>query len=137
MPQMARLAGHRDGVPIYSYPNELSTPPVSVIRLDRCALPAPGAHIHDFPVLVVHGDADLIDVVAAGATVDPSLLDDRVGALALFSTRLSSTTAPAPRGRRGEHTRCCPHSFTATTPVFSGSRCPQRVGDSGWPRSPR
>ncbi|MCV7153018.1 helix-turn-helix transcriptional regulator [Mycolicibacterium pyrenivorans] len=84
MSQMARLAGRRDGVPIYSYPNELSTPPVSVIRLDRCALPASGAHIHDFPVLVVHGDAGLIDVVAAGATVDPSLLDDRVGALALF-----------------------------------------------------
>lgn len=84
MPQMARLAGRRDGVPIYSYPTERGAPPVSVIRLDRCALPVPGAHIHDFPVLVYHGDTGLIDVVAAGATVDPTLLDDRVGALALF-----------------------------------------------------
>lgn len=41
-------------MPIYSYPDEHRSPPVTVMDLQRCTLPAAGRHIHDFPVLLYH-----------------------------------------------------------------------------------
>lgn len=84
MGEMSRFAGRRDGVPIYAYPSESAAPPVSLIRFDRTTPVPLGRHIHDFPVLVHHGTAGAVDVVAAGATVDPDLLGDPAGAVALF-----------------------------------------------------
>ncbi|PRC49614.1 AraC family transcriptional regulator, partial [Mycobacterium sp. ITM-2017-0098] len=63
MSELARFAGLRDGVPVYSYPNEFSTSPVSLIELDHGTLR--GRHIHEFPVLVYHSGTGLVAVVAA------------------------------------------------------------------------
>lgn len=71
-------------MPIYSYPDELRSPPVSVVELVRCTLPAAGRHIHDFPVLVYHACAGLVEVVAAGAPVEPAPDADRADAVAVF-----------------------------------------------------
>ncbi|VEG58233.1 response regulator receiver protein [Mycolicibacterium aurum] len=84
MSQTARFAGRRDGVPIYSYPGAVGSPPVSVMEWQACTLPAAGRHIHDFPVLVYHARTGLVDVVAAGAAVDPPPDADRTDAVAVF-----------------------------------------------------
>ncbi|WNG87193.1 AraC family transcriptional regulator [Mycobacterium sp. ITM-2016-00317] len=84
MGEMSRFAGRRDGVPIYAYPSEPGAPPVSLVRFERTSPVPLGRHIHDFPVLVHHGASGAVDVVAAGATVDPALVGEGEDAVALF-----------------------------------------------------
>jgi AraC family transcriptional regulator, transcriptional activator of pobA len=89
MPEMARPARYRTGVPVYRYRTTPETPPVSVLRFGPHAQPGHGQpHIHDFPVLVYieragqvapgdppgsahDGDAY---VLAAGEVIDPSVV---------------------------------------------------------------
>lgn len=82
MTRLARFIGRRDGIPIYSYLTEFGVPPVSLLELDRVTLP--DRHIHEFPVLVYHFGSGLVDVVAAGAAVDPPGGDDLAHAVAVF-----------------------------------------------------
>jgi len=84
MREAARFAGRRDGVPIYSYPDDHRSPPVTVTDLQHCTLPAAGRHIHDFPVLLYHASTGLVDVVAAGAAVDRPPDADHGDAVAIF-----------------------------------------------------
>jgi AraC-like DNA-binding protein len=84
MTQAARLVRHRDGVPVYDYPAHPGTPPVSVVRLRPGALPEKGRHIHDFPVLTYLADTGAVYVVAAGKTIDPAWVSDRLDVIAVF-----------------------------------------------------
>jgi AraC family transcriptional activator of pobA len=84
MTPSARLVRHRDGIPVYDYPTDPATPPVSVIRLRRADLPEKRRHIHEFPILVYQADSGSISVVAAGETVDPAWADDHAHGVAIF-----------------------------------------------------
>jgi AraC-like DNA-binding protein len=76
------VVAQRDGVPVYAYPSDPMTPPVSVIRFGPGGLPEKGRHIHDFPILAYLSATGSVYVVAAGETIDPiwaSEQADRVG----------------------------------------------------------
>jgi AraC family transcriptional activator of pobA len=82
MTQAVRVVAQRDGVPVYAYPSDPMTPPVSVIRFGPGGLPDKGRHIHDFPILAYLSETGSVYVVAAGETIDPiwaSEQADRVG----------------------------------------------------------
>lgn len=82
MTQAVRMVAQRDGVPVYAYPSDPTTPPVSVIRFGPGALPEKGRHIHDFPILAYLSETGSVFVVAAGQTIDPvwaTQQTDRVG----------------------------------------------------------
>lgn len=71
MTQSVRMVRQRDGVPVYAYPSDPVTPPVSVIRLRPGGLPENGRHIHDFPILTYLSESASVYVVAAGETIEP------------------------------------------------------------------
>lgn len=73
MPEVARLAHRRDGVPVFQYHGAPDRPPVTVLRGVRAEVTAPGPHIHDFPVLWYEPAAGVVFVVATGAVIDPSI----------------------------------------------------------------
>ncbi|BBY07256.1 helix-turn-helix transcriptional regulator [Mycobacterium noviomagense] len=72
MTSAARLVRHRGGVPIYAYPADLDTPPVSVVRAATEDLGVRGRHIHDFPALWYARPIGLVYVVAPGEVIDPA-----------------------------------------------------------------
>lgn len=73
MTHASRLFRHRDGVPMYQYPKDPETPPVSVLRASRSEMLDHGRHIHDFPALwYMRG---LVYVAAAGEVLEPSRVD--------------------------------------------------------------
>lgn len=84
MTPSARLVRHRDGIPVYDYPTDPATPPVSVIRLHRGKLPEKRRHIHEFPILVYQVDVGSISVVAAGETIDPAWADEHARGIAIL-----------------------------------------------------
>jgi AraC family transcriptional regulator, transcriptional activator of pobA len=69
-------------VPVYQYPTELDTPPVSVVRGGRDHLAEHGRHIHNFPALW-YGQG-LVYVVAAGEVIDPAQVSRREGGIRVF-----------------------------------------------------
>ena len=71
MTPSARLVRHRDGVPIYDYPTDPVTPPVTVLRLQPDGLPEKRRHIHAFPILMYLPQTASVHVAAAGAAIDP------------------------------------------------------------------
>lgn len=84
MTASARLVRHRDGIPVYDYPTDPVTPPVSVIRLRRAGLPEKRRHIHAFPVLAYLPDTASVQVAAAGEAIDPAWALDGVDGVAVF-----------------------------------------------------
>lgn len=104
MTHASRLFRHRDGVPMYQYPKDPETPPVSVVRASRSDMLDHGRHIHDFPALWYIRTAGLVYVAAAGEVLDPGRLDrsDDVGLGVFFDpSALGSdreTAWPAWRG---------------------------------------
>ncbi|KRD04879.1 AraC family transcriptional regulator [Mycobacterium sp. Root265] len=80
----ARLARHRDGVPVYAYAVGLDTPPVSLIRLRAGELPESRPHIHDFPALTYFPACGTVFVAAAGEAVDPTRVGSRSDATGVF-----------------------------------------------------
>jgi AraC-like DNA-binding protein len=72
MASLTRPIGHRDDIPIYDYPTDPVTPPVTVIRLHPVGLPEKRRHIHAFPILTYLPSSGSVYVVAAGETIDPS-----------------------------------------------------------------
>jgi AraC family transcriptional activator of pobA len=75
MTQASRLFRYRDGVPMYQYPKDPDTPPVSVVRASRHVMLDHGRHIHDFPALWYIRRRGLVYVAAAGEVLDPSRVD--------------------------------------------------------------
>jgi AraC-like DNA-binding protein len=71
----SRLFRHHDGVPMYQYPRDPDTPPVSVVRASRAEMLDHGRHIHDFPALWYIRRPGLVYVAAAGEVLDPGRLD--------------------------------------------------------------
>jgi AraC family transcriptional activator of pobA len=84
MTQSVRVVGQRDGVPVYAYPSDPVTPPVSVIRLHPGGLPEKGRHIHDFPILAYLSESGSVYVVAAGQTIDPAWASERADGIGVF-----------------------------------------------------
>lgn len=80
----ARLARHRDGIPVYDYAVGLDAPPVSLIRLRLGELPESRPHIHDFPALTYFPSCGTVFVAAAGETVDPTRVGTRSDAIGVF-----------------------------------------------------
>lgn len=80
----SRLAGLRGGVPMYRYPTDPDTPPVSVVRASRDAMLDHGRHIHDFPALWYVQQKGVVYVAAAGEVLDPGRLDRFDGGLGVF-----------------------------------------------------
>jgi AraC family transcriptional regulator, transcriptional activator of pobA len=83
MTQVARLIGHRGGVPIYQYRTDPETSPVSVHR-HVGDLGERGRHIHDFPALWYVPAAGLVYVAAAGEVLDPAQLQHLDAGAAVF-----------------------------------------------------
>jgi AraC-like DNA-binding protein len=83
MTQPARLVRHRGGVPVYEYPSDLDTPPVSVFRGDGDEPRERGRHIHDFPALWYARPAGLVYVVAPGEVIDPAQVGPADGGVAV------------------------------------------------------
>jgi len=83
MTQVARLIGHRGGVPIYQYRTDPETSPVSVHR-HIGDLGERGRHIHDFPALWYVPAAGLVYVAAAGEVLDPGQLENLDAGVAVF-----------------------------------------------------
>jgi AraC family transcriptional activator of pobA len=83
MTSAARLVRHRGGVPIYAYPADLHTPPVSVIQAGSEDLGVRGRHIHDFPALWYARPAGLVYVVAPGEVIDPAWVGRTEGGVAV------------------------------------------------------
>jgi AraC-like DNA-binding protein len=83
MTQVARLVGHRGGVPIYQYRTDPGTSPVSVHR-HIGDLGERGRHIHDFPALWYVPAAGLVYVAAAGEVLDPGQLENLDAGVAVF-----------------------------------------------------
>jgi AraC family transcriptional regulator, transcriptional activator of pobA len=83
MTQVARLIGHRGGVPIYQYRTDPGTSPVSVHR-HIGDLGERGRHIHDFPALWYVPAAGLVYVAAAGEVLDPGQLENLDAGVAVF-----------------------------------------------------
>jgi AraC-like DNA-binding protein len=83
MTQVARLIGHRGGVPIYQYRTDPGTSPVSVHR-HIGELGERGRHIHDFPALWYVPAAGLVYVAAAGEVLDPGQLQHLDAGVAVF-----------------------------------------------------
>jgi AraC-like DNA-binding protein len=80
----ARLVRHRDGIPVYDYPTDPVTPPVSVVRLRPGALPEKRTHIHDFPILTYEPATGSVHVAAAGAAIDPVWVRDGTDGVSVF-----------------------------------------------------
>ncbi|WP_163685310.1 helix-turn-helix transcriptional regulator [Mycolicibacterium gadium] len=80
----SRLVGLRSGVPLYRYPTDPDTPPVSVVRASRKAMLDHGRHIHDFPALWYVQAKGLVYVAAAGEVLDPTQLDRFDGGIGMF-----------------------------------------------------
>lgn len=78
----SRLLSLRDGVPVYQYPIDSDTPPVSVVRTGGMA--GPGVHIHDFPAMWYDSAAGVVYVVAPGAAVDPARVPHRDTGFGVF-----------------------------------------------------
>jgi AraC family transcriptional regulator, transcriptional activator of pobA len=83
MTQVARLIGHRGGVPIYQYRTGPEASPVSVHR-HIGDLGEWGRHIHDFPALWYVPAAGLVYVAAAGEVLDPGQLENLDAGVAVF-----------------------------------------------------
>jgi AraC-like DNA-binding protein len=84
MTQAVRVVARRDGVPVYAYPSDPMTPPVSVIRFHFGGLPEKGRHIHDFPILAYLSENGSVYVVAAGETIDPIWASEQADRVAVF-----------------------------------------------------
>ena len=84
MAPAARLVRHRDGIPVYDYPTDPVTPPVTVVRLRPGSLPEKRTHIHDFPILTYQPATASVHVAAAGAAIDPAWARDRTEGVAVF-----------------------------------------------------
>lgn len=84
MTPSARLVRHDDGIPVYDYPTDPATPPVSVVRLQRDGLPEKRRHIHDFPILLYLPDTASVHVAAAGDAIDPVWAADKTRGAAVF-----------------------------------------------------
>jgi AraC family transcriptional regulator, transcriptional activator of pobA len=84
MTSSARLVRHRDGIPVYDYPTDPVTPPVSLMRLQPDGLPEKRRHIHEFPILLYLPDTASVHVAAAGEVIDPVWVDDRTHGVAVF-----------------------------------------------------
>jgi AraC family transcriptional regulator, transcriptional activator of pobA len=84
MTQAVRVVARRDGVPVYAYPSDPTTPPVSVIRFHPGGLPEKGRHIHDFPILAYLSANGSVYVVAAGETIDPVWASEQADRVAVF-----------------------------------------------------
>ena len=84
MASLTRPIGLRDGIPIYDYPTDPVTPPVTVIRLHPAGLPEKRRHIHAFPILTYLPSSGSVYVVAAGETIDPSWVSEHDDGIAVF-----------------------------------------------------
>ncbi|MDT5191053.1 MAG: hypothetical protein QOI28_3304 [Mycobacterium sp.] len=84
MTQSVRVVSQRDGVPVYAYPSDPVTPPVSVVRIHPGSLPEKGRHIHAFPILAYLAESGSVYVVAAGETIDPAWVGERADGIAVF-----------------------------------------------------
>jgi AraC family transcriptional activator of pobA len=84
MASLTRPIGHRDDIPIYDYPTDPVTPPVTVIRLHPVGLPEKRRHIHAFPILTYLPSSGSVYVVAAGETIDPSWVSEHDDGIAVF-----------------------------------------------------
>jgi AraC-like DNA-binding protein len=102
MTPSARLVRHHDGIPVYDYPTDPITPPVSVMRLQPDGLPEKRRHIHGFPILMYLPDTASVHVAAAGAAIDPVWVDDRTHGVAVFfdpAALAGGTRSPWPTWR--------------------------------------
>src|SRR6476620_5014591 len=84
MASLTRPIGHRDDIPIYDYPTDPVTPPVTVIMLHPVGLPEKRRHIHAFPILTYLPSSGSVYVVAAGETIDPSWVSEHDDGIAVF-----------------------------------------------------
>jgi AraC family transcriptional activator of pobA len=84
MTQAVRVVAQRDGVPVYAYPSDPMTPPVSVMRFGPGGLPEKGRHIHDFPILAYLSATGSVYVVAAGQTIDPIWASQQIERVGVF-----------------------------------------------------
>jgi AraC-like DNA-binding protein len=98
-----RLVRHRDGVPVYEYPTDPASPPVSVLHLHPDAPPEMSRHIHGFPIMTYLPDTGSVCIVAAGETIDPATLEDASRGVAVYfdpSALSDGTHSPWPAWRR-------------------------------------
>lgn len=79
-----RVERHRDGVPVYEYPTDPASPPVSVMRLHPDGPPEKSPHIHGFPILTYLPESGSVCIVAAGETIDPSAIEDAARGVAVY-----------------------------------------------------
>ncbi|OFB41215.1 AraC family transcriptional regulator [Mycolicibacterium sp. (ex Dasyatis americana)] len=84
MADVSRLVRHRDGVPVYGYWADRTSPPVSVTRGRRADLPLHRPHIHDFPVLWYVPSDGVVFVVAAGEVIDPRRLTAEAEGIGIY-----------------------------------------------------
>jgi AraC family transcriptional regulator, transcriptional activator of pobA len=84
MTASTRLVRHRQGVPIYEYRSDPTTPPVSLLRIGDDDIPERRLHIHDFPVLWYDSRAGLVYVVAAGEVIDPGRVSHSDSGVGVF-----------------------------------------------------
>ncbi|MBB3601437.1 AraC-like DNA-binding protein [Mycolicibacterium sp. BK556] len=98
-----RPVRHRAGVPIYEYPTDPATPPVTVLRLHPDGPPEKSRHIHGFPIMTYLPDTASVCIVAAGETIDPAIGEDTSRGIAVFfdpSALADGTHSPWPAWRR-------------------------------------
>jgi AraC family transcriptional activator of pobA len=84
MTHAVRMVAQRDGVPVYAYPADPATPPVSMIRFLPSGLPDKGRHIHDFPILAYLSATGSVYVVAAGETIEPIWASEQADRIGVF-----------------------------------------------------
>lgn len=80
----ARIARHRDGIPVYGYAVGLDAPPVSLIRLRAGEVPEARPHIHEFPAMTYFPESGTLFVAAAGEAVDPTRVGIRADSVGVF-----------------------------------------------------
>ena len=135
MSDVARLVFNRNGVPVYRYPTDQGTEPVSVLRMHADLPDQRGRHIHDFPALAYDPATGLVAVAAAGATLEPHAVSDSRGSIGVFFDPAALGDAGC-RHRPGEPIRYCSRSCTATPAVCCACRYLPHAGNSGRRRSP-
>jgi AraC family transcriptional regulator, transcriptional activator of pobA len=101
MADLARLVFTRNGIPVYRYPTDQGTPPVSVLRMHADLPDERGRHIHDFPALAYDPATGLVAVAAAGATLEPSAISGSDGSIGVFfdAAALGDAGLPSPAWR--------------------------------------
>jgi AraC-like DNA-binding protein len=103
MTSSPRLERRRDGVPVYEYPTDPASPPVSVLRLHPDGPPEKFRHIHDFPIMMYLPDTGSVCIVAPGKTIDPATVEDAAHGVAVYfdpSALSGGPHSPWPAWRR-------------------------------------